>query len=76
MPNRYLAKVQQFPPLLLPHKQIDDPATPDMRPVASAVEQDIRIRAAGFLQRIGEDRHAVKCAVGVDARCYGDDFGC
>ena len=47
-----------------------------MRPGAAAVEQEIRVHAAGFLQRIGEDRHALECAVGVDRRRDGDSGGC
>ena len=59
--------------LLLPQNQIDDPATPDMRAVAAAVEEDIGIRAAGFFQRIGEDGESVEGPVGVDGRRDGDD---
>ena len=47
-----------------------------MRPNAAAVEQNIRIRAAGFLQRIGENRHAVEGAAGVDGVRDGDGGGC
>ncbi len=56
-------------------QQIDDPTSPDVRSIAAAVKQDICVRAAGFLQRIGEDRHAVEGAVGVDGRRDVDDGG-
>jgi len=60
------------PGSLLPQQQINDPTAPHMRPTGAAVEEHIRVRAAVFLQRIGEDRHPVEGAVGVDGRRYGE----
>src|SRR4051812_30949432 len=55
--------------------QIDDPAASDVFARLPAVKQDVRVVAAGFFQRIGEDRHAVEGTVGVDAVGEGDNGG-
>jgi hypothetical protein len=51
---------------LLPQHQIDDPAAADVLPRLAAVEQDIRVRAAGFFEGIREDRQPVEDAILVD----------
>ena len=38
------------------------------RPVlVAAVAEDVRLSAAGFFQRVGQDRQALECAIAVDA---------
>ena len=46
-----------------------------MRTVAATVDKDIHVHAAGSLQRVGENGHAVEYAVGVNGGCYGENFG-
>jgi len=60
------------PGSLLPQQQINDPSAPHMRPTGAAVEEHFRVCASGFLQRIGEDRHPIEGAVGVNGRRYSE----
>lgn len=48
---------------------IDYPAAADVRAGAAAMAQDGGVLAPGFLQRVGQDRHAVEGALVVD--CVG-----
>src|SRR5262249_18697654 len=69
--SRYLC-----PPSFLPQHQIHRPAAPNAWPARSALPQDISLRAARLLKRIGQDRHAIEGAVFVDALSEGGDVRC
>ena len=41
----------------LPENQIDHPAAADVRTVAAAMCEDVRVIAPGVFERVGKDRH-------------------
>src|SRR5947209_19283311 len=66
--NRVDAGANTHPggPLLLPQNEIDDPAAPDVRPRPPKVAQDVRVRAAGLFEGVGQDGHTVEGPLVVD----------
>jgi hypothetical protein len=60
---------------LFPKNQIHDPATARVGSVAAEVAEDVVAGAAGFFEGVGEDRHGVEAAVGIDAMGEGGDGG-
>ncbi len=60
-----------MPVLHLPQHQIDGPTPADVLPRFPAVEQEIGVRAAGFFERIREDRQTVEGAFPIDGGSEG-----
>src|SRR4051812_35115360 len=57
----------------LPEQEIDDPAAPHMVPAATAVFEDGDVGAAGFFERVGQDRQISEAALIVnDLGEFGD----
>ena len=61
--------------LLFCEDEVYYPATSNVRPVGSAVAQDVVVVASGILQGVGEDRESVKGMVGVDAFGEAENSG-
>ena len=59
----------------LAQQQIDDPATADMWPIASAVVQNVLVVATRVHQGIRQHRKAVKGTLLGDAFCEREDGG-
>src|SRR5262249_23548497 len=49
--------------LRFPQHQIDNPAAADVRPWRMAMLKNVGIGAAGFLQRVGQNRQQIEAAV-------------
>ncbi len=76
----WASKTRRYPAfsqiaLLFPQHEIDDPAAADVRAITTAMIEDLRILAAGVLNRIGEDGHSVEGAVVVDSLRDADGGG-
>ena len=61
--------------LPLSQHQINDPATPDVRPLAPAMVQNVSVRTTSFFKGISEERKAGEGFFLIDGLGQGDDRG-
>ena len=60
--NDHVAALLSVMRLLLAQDQVHNPAAPNMWPFASAMAQNVGVRAARFFESIGKNRHVLEAA--------------